>query len=140
MWFRQTAFAQAARLKRLYLWEVNRTRFGHTAHSLNNCCEIRIQAKYGRNKQAVLPQETVDELTQRFETLAEPGGSGPPKKAGPTGGYDTARETGMAEPDDAAGVYSGVGSVSERDHGDAHCDSRAGSDHAESCREKCCRG
>src|SRR6266478_4366081 len=54
--------------------------------------------------------------------------------------YDTTRKTGMAEPGDAAGVYSGVGGVSERDHGDAHCDSRARSDHAESCRDKCCGG
>src|SRR2546421_12552606 len=63
-----------------------------------------------------LAEETVDQLMQRIETLV----------------YDSWRETGMAGADDAAGVYSGVGGVFERDHGDAHCDSRARSDHAES--------
>ena len=44
-------------------------------------------------EQVVSAQETVDELGLKFETLAEQGRSGPPPKAGPTGGYDTARKT-----------------------------------------------
>src|SRR6267142_6468359 len=62
----------------------------------------------------------VDELMQRFETLA----------------YDPWRKTGMASADDVAGVHSSIGGVFERDHGDAHCDSRARSDNAESRGEK----
>src|SRR5260370_25634472 len=54
--------------------------------------------------------------------------------------YDSWREIGMARPGDAAGVHSGVGGVSERDHGDAHRDSRARSDHAESGGQECLRG
>src|ERR1700730_11406760 len=46
----------------------------------------------------------------------------------------------MAGAGDAAGVYSGVGGVSERDHGDAHCDSRARSDDAKPCGQKCFGG
>src|SRR6266403_685332 len=46
----------------------------------------------------------------------------------------------MAEPDDAAGVYPGVGSVFERDYGDEDCDSRARSDDAEPGGEKCFGG
>src|SRR6266853_3368670 len=62
----------------------------------------------------------VDELMQRFETLE----------------YDPWRKTGMAGADDVAGVHSSIGGVFERDHGDAHCDSRARSDNAESGGEK----
>ncbi len=45
----------------------------------------------------------------------------------------------MAGADDAAGVYSGVGGVFERDHGDADCDSWARSDDAEPRGEECFR-
>src|SRR5882762_721181 len=61
------------------------------------------------------------------------------RQAGPIRDYDTGRKIGMARADDAAGVYSGVGGVSERDHGDAHRDSWARSDHAKSCGHKCFR-
>src|SRR5260370_29252084 len=54
--------------------------------------------------------------------------------------YDSWREIGMAGAGDPAGVHSGVGGVSERDHGDAHRDSRARSDDAESRGQKCFRG
>src|SRR6266481_8711843 len=74
-----------------------------------------------RERRAISTQETVDESMQRFETLA----------------YDSWRKIGMAGPADAAGVHSGVGGVSERDHGDAHCDSRARSEHAERRGHKC---
>src|SRR5437016_3295024 len=65
-----------------------------------------------------------DELMARIETLP----------------YDAWREIAMAGADDAAGVYSGVGGVLERDYGDAHCDSRARSDDAEPCGQDCFRG
>src|SRR5260370_15428573 len=45
----------------------------------------------------------------------------------------------MAGPNNAAGVYSGVGGVFDRNYGDAHGDSGARSDHAESCGSECCR-
>src|SRR5438093_13621869 len=60
--------------------------------------------------------KTVDESGLRFETLS----------------YDSWRKTGMAGAADTAGVHSGVGGVSKRDYGNAHCDSRARSDDAES--------
>src|SRR5882672_2390526 len=43
----------------------------------------------------------------------------------------------MAAAHAAAGVYSGVGGLSERDHRDAHCDPRARSEHAEPGWQKC---
>src|SRR5260370_41862764 len=90
-------------------------------------------------------RKTVDEWMQRIEPLAETCESSPPTQVGPTKSksglaYDSRREIGMAGADDAAGVYFGVGSVSERDYGDAHCDSRARSDHAESCGHQCFGG
>src|ERR1700686_2235645 len=100
-----------------------------------------------RNRQVVPAQETVGEVGLKFETLAEQGGSArlPDKsrgkrQAGLTGAYDTERKTRMAGAGDAAGVHPGVGGVSERDHGEAHRDSRTGSNHAESRGQKCFRG
>src|SRR6266699_6277926 len=46
----------------------------------------------------------------------------------------------MAGAGNAAGVYSDLGGVSERHHGDAHSDSRARSDNAESRWQECFRG
>src|ERR1700682_2604862 len=108
------------------------------------CCALTEEARDGR---AGTAQDTVDALGLKFEALVGPGGPGPPlrpgrgrRQAGPTGGYDTARETGMAGPDYVAGVHSGVGGVFERDHGDAHCDSRARGNDAESRGHECFRG
>src|SRR2546430_15176671 len=67
--------------------------------------------------------KTVDESGRRFETLS----------------YDSWGETGMAGAADTAGVHSGVGGVSKRDYGNAHCDSRTRSDDAESSGFKCFR-
>src|SRR5260370_35884258 len=42
----------------------------------------------------------------------------------------------MAGADDAAGVHPDIGGIFERDHGDAHSNSRTGSDYAEPRREE----
>src|SRR6266852_1530308 len=51
--------------------------------------------------------------------------------------YELSRTTGMDVPDAAAGIYSGVGGIFERDHRDAHCYPRTRSLHAKSGGKKC---
>src|SRR5882724_2810116 len=51
--------------------------------------------------------------------------------------YELSRTVGMDVPDAAAGVYSGVGSIFERDYRDAYCHPRARSVHAEFGGKEC---